>query len=335
MRTKKLKDGPELDYLPLNQYNGDDHLADIWFWLNDREYDQCRKECVQMFGIDAVAAHCKYSGQECSPMVRSCIETKLNSRNSKLCESWRMRGNFEAWAFDNGYVNGTDCWVEISDIGGKWGPQTCTFTNQKPYLSSKDAFLRYLRHGEPVVEAFGEPKTLIEWACDPRNKAGRVSTLFNRIFVNKIPAEKALSMVPQNRREKSDAEKTKPPEPKPKPRPSAWDCISQDQWGEECDKISEAMAARSEDEYEEYCSESGLFITYGRRDYDDPVGILKCRPPKKSRDGDGRLLTKEERKEIYRNGIAKLREMGKLPPENTGENNSFSTSLTNIPTPAQ
>ncbi len=79
-------------------------------------------------------------------------------RGIKVCSAWDDFTAFRDWALEQGWVKGLD--IDRIDNDGDYSPENCRIVSRKENL-------RHTRHNR-YLEAFGERKTMVEWAEDPR-----------------------------------------------------------------------------------------------------------------------------------------------------------------------
>lgn len=104
---------------------------------------------------------------------------RYGGRGITFCDEWKEYTNFSKWAKANGYEQGLT--LDRVDVDGNYEPSNCQWI---PWLENKqkDRKIRYL-------EAFGERKTLVEWALDSRCKVGYRSLLTRVIGWDVTPEE--------------------------------------------------------------------------------------------------------------------------------------------------
>jgi hypothetical protein len=90
-------------------------------------------------------------------------------RGIRICDEWQDVNNFAQWAFANGYADKLT--IDRIDVNGNYEPSNCRFITLKENSS--------LTRNTHWVEAFGETKTIAEWAKDERCKVTPV-TVYNR-----------------------------------------------------------------------------------------------------------------------------------------------------------
>lgn len=103
-------------------------------------------------------------------------------RGIKVCESWlKEPGTFCEWALRSGYAPGL--MLDRIDNNGDYEPGNCRFVHRKVNNNNK--------RNNRVLRAFGELKTLAQWAEDYRC-AVSYSTLIQRLDKLGWPFERAL-----------------------------------------------------------------------------------------------------------------------------------------------
>ena len=87
-------------------------------------------------------------------------------RGITVCEEWRTNfGAFLEWGISAGYAKGLT--IERIDNDGNYEPSNCKWaTWAEQCLNKRDT---------AMLTAFGETKSIIEWARDPRCKTTRVA----------------------------------------------------------------------------------------------------------------------------------------------------------------
>lgn len=344
----------DCDGFPLVHRNFHPDVKLLHRWLAERHNDPLRVIYARACGVPAVAKLIadKVSGEDsrfqaCARLARTHI-LRDAPRRSYVCESWLSIKNLAAFLYENGFEHGVGKWLDIVDPRLGWYPGNVEIVDKEP--SEMDCFMRLLKAKDIEVTAFGETKTLTEWMSDSRVTYPEYVIVRNRIERKQMQPEHALTHIPANKlaeylasRNGSDSaggedsgarsseirrkggltlsdirHLAENPPPQKKKKLTIWDKTPLEEWGNVRDEIAERMVAEAEEERDEFCKECGLFVSYGRRTVDGPIEILKCWPPKNRMSGKYEKLTKEERDEVYRQGIAKLREMGKIPPENAG-----------------
>lgn len=126
-------------------------------------------------------ARCAYESQKCFQ--------HYGGRGIKVCLEWQ--NSFEAfgeWALRSGYA--ADLQIDRKDTNGNYAPDNCHWVTQKRNKRN--------RRSNHIVSAFGETKTIAEWAEDERCKVN-ARTLQGRIGTYKMDAERAISTPPLRR----------------------------------------------------------------------------------------------------------------------------------------
>ena len=121
-------------------------------------------------------------------MIHRCSNPKLKcyhrygGRGIRVCEEWSNDyRRFEEWAMSNGYAPGLE--IDRKDNDGPYSPENSRWVPHKINCLNTRQNVR--------VTAFGETKTLTEWAEDQRC-SGKFSTFYARLKRG-WPAEKALT----------------------------------------------------------------------------------------------------------------------------------------------
>lgn len=127
-------------------------------------------------------------------ILSRCSDPKIKAypnyggRGISVCEEWRKDFMvFKTWAHANGWERGLD--LDREDNDGDYTPENCRFVTRKVNQRNKRTNRR--------ITAFGETKTLAEWAEDPRCQVSP-SSLSWRISSG-WPPEAAIS-APKNTR---------------------------------------------------------------------------------------------------------------------------------------
>lgn len=94
------------------------------------------------------------------------------ARGIQVCEEWQSSFvTFAEWAAAHGYRD--DLQIDRRDTNGHYEPGNCRFVTSRENNNN--------RRNTPVVEAFGEQKSLAEWARD-RRCAISYTQLWSRLF---------------------------------------------------------------------------------------------------------------------------------------------------------
>lgn len=97
-------------------------------------------------------------------MMSRCYNMKKDTyslyggRGITVCEEWHDAVSFCSWASNNGWEKGLT--VDRIDNDGNYCPENCRWATQKEQHRNK--------RNNRILSAFGESKTLIEWAEDDR-----------------------------------------------------------------------------------------------------------------------------------------------------------------------
>jgi hypothetical protein len=105
-------------------------------------------------------------------------------RGIKVCGSWRYSFvRFRKWAVSNGYE--PDLSLDRIDNNGNYEPTNCRWVPKRQQM--------WNRRNTPLIEAFGETKSIPEWAEDARCIVS-YETLRARFKRGGWSAEEAISM---------------------------------------------------------------------------------------------------------------------------------------------
>lgn len=102
-------------------------------------------------------------------------------RGIVVCSEWEQVQHFIEWALANGYRRGLQ--IDRIDVNGPYSPENCRWVTRKANLNNTRVNVR--------VTAFGETRTVAEWASDPRCLV-EYDTLYSRIQVLGWNPERAL-----------------------------------------------------------------------------------------------------------------------------------------------
>lgn len=117
-----------------------------------------------------------------SDMRRRCSDPRRESfknyggRGIAVDPRWENYASFRDWSLTNGYREGLDIDRKAND--GPYSPENCRWTTRKVNM-------RNMRRNT-ILSAFGEAKTMSDWAEDARCRVG-YSTLRERIKVGVRP----------------------------------------------------------------------------------------------------------------------------------------------------
>jgi hypothetical protein len=108
-------------------------------------------------------------------------------RGIRVCEEWEDFAMFRDWALKAGYREGLT--IERLDNDGDYEPGNCTWTTRQRQARN--------RRTNRFLTAFGEVKTVADWAEDPRCQVGYY-TLHSRLGLG-WPSQRAISMPARSR----------------------------------------------------------------------------------------------------------------------------------------
>jgi hypothetical protein len=123
-------------------------------------------------------------------MIGRCLNPKIRQykdyggRGIAVCDEWLS--NYEAfreWAHSHGYAD--DLTIERKDVNGHYCPENCCWIPKA--LQGRN------RRDHRLLTAFGETKSAIEWADDPRCAVG-YTTLMGRLYAWDV--EQAITTPP-------------------------------------------------------------------------------------------------------------------------------------------
>ncbi len=107
-------------------------------------------------------------------MIRRCHNPKHKSfpgyggRGIAVCESWRQSFSvFKAWSIAAGYTEGLS--IDRIDNDGGYQPSNCRWADVETQQNNKSTNI--------VLSAFGECKTVAQWARDSRCRVQRCTLL--------------------------------------------------------------------------------------------------------------------------------------------------------------
>jgi hypothetical protein len=121
-------------------------------------------------------------------MLQRCSNPKSNryhlygGRGISVCEAWRDFSAFAEWAASAGYNDTLQ--IDRVDCNQDYHPRNCRWVTATEQNRNK----RSVR----LVAAFGEAKTMPEWAADARCSVHR-ATIRHRLLVMGWPPERAIS----------------------------------------------------------------------------------------------------------------------------------------------
>lgn len=121
----------------------------------------------------------------CNP--KNTMAHRYSKRGITICEDWRRDFSaFAAWALQNGYEEGLT--LDRIDVDGNYCPENCRWiTRDEQYLNRSD---------NHFIEAFGERKTIKEWADSSGIK---YDTIERRINAYGWSPERAVTEKPVHR----------------------------------------------------------------------------------------------------------------------------------------
>lgn len=109
-------------------------------------------------------------------------------RGIKLCDEWLDFQNFHDWAMSNGYEEGLT--IDRIDVDKDYSPDNCRWVDRKVQANNR----RVRRDAvNPVIEAFGQSKTLDEWMKDPAIVYKNKYNLIYRIKAGWSPEEAMMT----------------------------------------------------------------------------------------------------------------------------------------------
>lgn len=104
------------------------------------------------------------------------------ARGIKICKEWREDYlKFLAWSIEHGYAKGL--WIDRRDSNGNYEPSNCRWLTPKEQQNN--------RRNNIAVFAFGEIKTISQWADDSRCVVKRKS--LERRLYRGWDAERAIT----------------------------------------------------------------------------------------------------------------------------------------------
>jgi hypothetical protein len=112
---------------------------------------------------------------------------QYGGRGIRVCWSWHHYYLFRRWALRAGYEEGLT--IERVDNGGDYEPSNCIWTTRQRQMRNTRT--------NRFLTAFGETKTVADWADDERCEVG-YWTLFSRLQLG-WEAERAISMPARSR----------------------------------------------------------------------------------------------------------------------------------------
>ena len=103
-------------------------------------------------------------------------------RGITVCADWHSFERFYAWAIENGYKK--ELTLDRIDVNGNYEPSNCRWATAKQQSNNKRDTI--------YISAFGETKTISEWAEITGLKH---ATIYNRIRRNGMSGELALAPI--------------------------------------------------------------------------------------------------------------------------------------------
>lgn len=122
-------------------------------------------------------------------MIQRCINPRnqkfriYGQRGIHVDEEWLSFVPFRNWAFANGYSATKQ--IDRIDTDGHYTASNCRWVTSRENNNN--------RRNNHLLTAFGETKTVAEWARDPRCKA-TIGAVYQRLRKN-CPPELALSLL--------------------------------------------------------------------------------------------------------------------------------------------
>lgn len=118
---------------------------------------------------------------------KNIMAHRYGARGISVCDEWKNDFTaFGAWALSNGYEEGLT--LDRIDVNGNYCPENCRWvTKEAQYLNRSD---------NHIIEAFGERKTIKEWADSSGIK---YDTIERRINAYGWSPERAVTEKPVHR----------------------------------------------------------------------------------------------------------------------------------------
>lgn len=115
-------------------------------------------------GLNGTPLHKTWKGMK----VRCLYPThdhyeSYGGRGIKICDEWMDFRNFHEWAMSIGWKPGLE--IDRIDPNGNYEPSNCRFATRAEQMQNC--------RNTKQIEAFGETKTITEWAADTRCAVGR------------------------------------------------------------------------------------------------------------------------------------------------------------------
>jgi hypothetical protein len=132
----------------------------------------------------SIKQRCHYAGHQ--------AYHRYGGRGIRMCDEWRRSyAAFAAWALANGYAD--DLTTDRIDNNKGYEPGNCRFATYVQQHHNR-------RDNLPLVAAFGETKSIVDWARDQRCVVNKGS-LTKRIAAGR-PPEWAITAPPRSDRKK-------------------------------------------------------------------------------------------------------------------------------------
>lgn len=111
-------------------------------------------------GMSHTRLHSIWLGMRNRCSNRNNAYPDYGGRGISLCEDWNKFENFRDWALSHGYNE--DLTLDRIDVDGNYCPENCRWATKLEQTVNKR------NTDKTLATAFGETKTLIEWAHDDR-----------------------------------------------------------------------------------------------------------------------------------------------------------------------
>ena len=103
-------------------------------------------------------------------------------RGISMCPEWNSFEAFEEWSYSNGYEDGLQ--IDRIDVNGQYSPDNCRWVTNLQNQNNK--------RNNKYLTAFGETKSMADWARDSRCKA-TYSALMQRLQRTNMTPEEAIT----------------------------------------------------------------------------------------------------------------------------------------------